>query len=105
MEEELAANTVEYAVDTAWYVSMVEVVCKNIRMRGRCVQSWRCVEAMAVDGVSRCKLRISRTTEWCGELVGVWRHVAHCRAIVLCGSEGEWCTQQRSVYSSFVITG
>ena len=38
MEEELAANTVEYAVDNAWYVSMVQkVVCKNIRMRGRCV--------------------------------------------------------------------
>ena len=55
MEGELAANTVEYAVDTACYVSMVEkVVCKNIHMRGRCVQNWRCVEAMAVDGVSRC---------------------------------------------------
>ena len=28
MEEELAADTVEYAVGTAWYVSMVEkVVC------------------------------------------------------------------------------
>ena len=38
IEEELAVNTVEYAVDTACYVSMVEkVVCKNIRMRGRCV--------------------------------------------------------------------
>ena len=57
MEEELTASAVEYAVDTAWYVSMVEkVVCKTIRVRGRCVQSWRCVEAMAVDGVSRCKL-------------------------------------------------
>jgi hypothetical protein len=57
IEEELAANTVEYAVDTAWYVSMVEkVVCKNIRMRGRCVQNWRCVEAVAVDGVSRCEV-------------------------------------------------
>ena len=57
MKEELAANTAEYAVHTACYVSMVEkVVCKNIRMRGRCVQNWRCVEAMAVDGVSRCKL-------------------------------------------------
>ena len=38
MEEKLAANTVEYAVDTAWYVSVVEkVVRKNIRMRGRYV--------------------------------------------------------------------
>ena len=38
IEEELAANTFEYAVDTVWYVSMVEkVVCKNIRVRGRCV--------------------------------------------------------------------
>ena len=36
---------------------------------------------------------------------GAWRHVARSCVIVLCGSEGEWCTQQRSVYSSFVITG
>ena len=39
-----------------------------------------------------------------GTTTGVWRHVAHCRVIVLCGSEGEWCTQQRRAYSSFVIT-
>ena len=29
-----------------------------------------------------------------GTTTGVWRHVAHSRVIVLCGSEGEWCTQR-----------
>ena len=40
-----------------------------------------------------------------GGTTSVWRHVAHCHVIVLCGSEGEWCTKQGSVYSSFEITG
>ena len=36
IEEGLAAYTVEYAMDTAWYVSMVEkVVYKCNRMRSR----------------------------------------------------------------------
>ena len=29
-----------------------------------------------------------------GKTTGVWRHVAHSRVIVLCASEGEWCTQR-----------
>ena len=29
-----------------------------------------------------------------GTTTGVWCHVAHSRVIVLCGSEGEWCTQR-----------
>ena len=29
-----------------------------------------------------------------GTTTGVWRHVAHSRVIVFCGSEGEWCTQR-----------
>ena len=33
-----------------------------------------------------------------GTTTGVWRHVAHSRVIVLCGSEGEWCTQR--IYGS-----
>ena len=49
MEEELAANTVEYAVDTAWYVSTVEkVVCKNIRTQGRCVPGNQIVNIVVI---------------------------------------------------------
>ena len=29
-----------------------------------------------------------------GTTTGVWRHVAHSRVVVLCGSEGEWHTQR-----------
>jgi len=34
IEEELAANTVEYAVDTAWYVSMWRRWCAKISVCG-----------------------------------------------------------------------
>ena len=39
-------------------------------------------------------------------MTSVWRHVAHCR-VVLCGSEGEWCTQQVRVFivRNYWVTG
>ena len=37
---------------------------------------------------------LSLTPDVIGTTTGVWRHVAHSRVIVLCGSEGEWCTQR-----------
>ena len=36
----------------------------------------------------------SMTSGVIGITTGVWRHVAHSRVNLLCGSEGEWCTQR-----------